>query len=75
MGKKHKHISLTVCIVLFLLLTTLFFYISITVADELPSIMEYNRSRLSSGIPFTTYEKLTIKSYKEDMSVFAELNP
>ena len=75
MGKKHKHISLTVCIVLFLLLTTLFFYISITVADELPSIMEYNRSRLSSGIPFTTYEKLTIKSYKEDMSVYAELNP
>ena len=75
MGKKHKHISLTVCIVLFLLLTTLFFYISITVADELPSIMEYNRSRLSSGIPFTTYDKLTIKSYKEDMSAYAELNP
>lgn len=75
MGKKHKHISLTVCIVLFLLLTTLFFYISITVADEIPSVMEYDRSRLSSGIPFTTYEKLTIKSYKEDMSVYAELNP
>lgn len=75
MGKKHKHISLTVCIVLFLLLTTLFFYISITVADEIPSVMEYDRSRLSSGIPFTTYEKLTIKSYKEDMSAYAELNP
>lgn len=75
MGNKHKHISLTVCILLFLLLTTMFFYVSITVAGELPSIMEYNRSRLSSGIPFTTYEKLTIKSYKEDMSVYAELNP
>ena len=75
MGNKHKHISLTVSIVVLLLLITLFFYISITVAGELPSIMEYNRSRLSSGIPFTTYEKLTIKSYKEDMSVFAELNP
>ena len=58
-----------------LLLITLFFYISITVAEELPSITEYDRSRLSSGIPFTTYEKLTIKSYKEDMSVYAELNP
>lgn len=75
MGNKHKHISLTVSIVVLLLLITLFFYISITVTGELPSIMEYNRSRLSSGIPFTTYEKLTIKSYKEDMSVFAELNP
>ena len=75
MGKKHKHISLTVCILLFLLLTTMFFYISITVAGEIPSVMEYDRCRLSSGIPFTTYEKLTIKSYKEDMSVYAELNP
>ena len=75
MGKKHKHISLTVSIVVLLLLITLFFYISITVAEELPSITEYDRSRLSSGIPFTTYEKLTIKSYKEDMSVYAELNP
>ena len=75
MGKKHKHISLTVCIILFLLLTTVFFYISITVADEIPSVMEYDRSRLSSGITFATYEKLTSKSYKEDLSVYAELEP
>ena len=75
MGNKHKHISLTVSIAVLLLLITLFFYTSITVAEELPSITEYDRSRLSSGIPFTTYEKLTIKSYKEDMSVYAEMNP
>jgi hypothetical protein len=75
MGKKHKHISITVCIILFLLLTTMFFYISITVANEIPSVMEYDRSRLSSGITFATYEKLTSKSYKEDLSVYAELDP
>lgn len=75
MGKKHKHIPLTVCVVLFLLLTSLFFYISITVANEIPSVMEYDRSRLSSGITFSTFEKLTSKSYKEDLSVYAELNP
>ena len=75
MGNKHKHISLTVCIILFLLLTTMFFYISITVANEIPSVMEYERSRLSSGITFATYEKLTSKSYKEDLSVYAELEP
>ena len=75
MDKKHKHISLTVSIILFLLLTTMFFYISITVADEIPSVMEYDRSRLSSGITFATYEKVTSKSYKEDLSVYAELDP
>jgi hypothetical protein len=37
--------------------------------------MEYDRSRLSPGITFSTYEKLTSKSYKEDMSAYAELNP
>ena len=75
MGKKHKHISLAVYIILFLLLTTMFFYISITIANEIPSVMEYDRSRLSSGISFATYEKLTSKSYKEELSVYAELNP
>ena len=75
MGNKHKHISLTVCIVLFLLLTVLFFYISVSVANEIPLVMEYDRSRLSSSITFSTYEKLTSKSYKEDLSVYAELNP
>lgn len=75
MDKKHKHISLTVSIILFLLLTAVFFYISITVADEIPSVMEYDRSRLSSGITFATYEKLTSKSYKEDLSVYVELDP
>ena len=75
MGKKHKHISFTVCVVLFLLLTSVFFYISISVANEIPPVMEYDRSRLSSGITFSTYEKLTSKSYKEDLSVYAELNP
>ena len=75
MGNKHKHISLTVCIILFLLLTTMFFYISITIANEIPSVLEYDRSRLSSGITFATYEKLSSKSYKEDLSVYAELNP
>ena len=75
MGKKHKHISLTVSIILFLLLTTMFFYISITVANEIPAVMEYDRSRLSPGITFSTYEKLTSKSYKESLSVYAELEP
>ena len=75
MDKKHKHISLTVCIILFLLLTTMYFYISITVANEIPSALEFDRSRLSSGITFATYEKLTSKSYKEDLSVYAELEP
>lgn len=75
MGKKHKHISLTICIVLFLLLTALFFYISVSVANEIPQVMEYDRSRLSPGMTFATYEKLTSKSYKEDLSVYAELNP
>lgn len=75
MGKKHKHISLTVSIILFLLLTTVFFYTTITVADEIPSVLEYDRSLLSSGISFATFEKLTSKSYKEDLSVYAELDP
>ena len=53
----------------------MFFYISITIANEIPSVLEYDRSRLSSGITFATYEKLSSKSYKEDLSVYAELNP
>ena len=57
------------------MLTTTFFHISITVTDEIPLVIEYDRSRLSPGITFATYEKLTGNSYKEDLSVYAGLDP
>lgn len=74
MGKGHKHIPPAVSVVLFLLLTTLFFYLSISVVNEIPQVMEYNRSRLSSGITFAIYEKLPNKSYTKNLSVYTEQN-
>lgn len=73
MVRRKKHLSLWITLIAFLLLTALFFTTAISAANEIPRVTEYSRSRLSSGVPFSTYEKLP-ESYREELTVCAELN-
>ena len=74
MRKKRTIILLVIATVVFLLLAVLFTAISITVAQEIPRITEYSRSRLSSGLTFGTFERLDT-FYTGDLSVYAEFEP
>ena len=73
MVRRKKHLSLWIALIAFLLLTALFFTTAISAANEIPRVTEYSRSRLSSGVPFSTYEKLP-EAYREELAVCAELN-
>ena len=73
MVRRKKHLSLWITLIAFLLLTALFFTTAISAANEIPRVTEYSRSRLSSGVPFSTYEKLP-EAYREELAVYAELN-
>lgn len=72
---RKKHIGLWIFGVLLLIAAVHFFVTAFSVSAQLPDILEYNRSRLSGGITFSTYEKLPNTSYKEKLSVCSELDP
>lgn len=75
MGNSRKSsVGTALFLVLFLSLSLLFFYMSVTVSREIPDTMEYRRSRLSDGINFETYEKIPQGTYTKDLSVCAELD-
>ena len=74
MRKKRTIILLVIATIVSLLLAVLFTAISITVAQEIPRITEYSRSRLSSGLTFGTFERLDT-FYTDDLSVYAEFEP
>ena len=71
--QKHKNISLYFACTLFLILTAVFLLVALNIAKEIPRVSEYSRSRLSEGIPFSTYEKLPNTSYSKELSVCSEL--
>ncbi len=71
--QKHKNISLYFACIIFLLLSAVFLLLSFNVVKEVPRVSECSRSRLSQGIPFSTYEKLPNISYSKELSVCSEL--
>ena len=58
----------------FLLLSILFFTVSYSVGNEIPRAIEYNRSRLSEGVTFATYEKMPQVSFTDNLALCGELN-
>ncbi|MBQ3265475.1 MAG: ABC transporter permease [Ruminococcus sp.] len=72
--RKNRHIGWWPSVVLLVALGVLFFGAAFSALNELPSVSEYRRSRLSEGIPFSLYEKLPNESYSEHLAASAELN-
>lgn len=73
--RKKKHIGLWVTGILFLLSAVLFFAIAYSVAAEIPRVLEYDRSSLSNGLTFRSYERLPNIYYKDELAVSGELKP
>ena len=73
--RKKKHIGLWVTGILFLLSAALFFEISYSVAAEIPRVLEYDRSSLSEGLTFRTYERLPNVYYSQELAVSGERDP
>ena len=72
--KKSRHIGLWIVCVCFVMLGILFFTMSYSVANETPRALEYNRSRLSEGVTFATYEKMPQVSFTDNLALCGELN-
>lgn len=73
--EKRKHTGLWIAAVCFLLIGVIFFVLSYTIAAEIPPLLEYSRSRLSSQITFTTYDRLPETNRGDDLVVCGESEP
>ena len=72
--RKKRIFPFIVTVAFFLLLAAMFVTISVTVAQDIPRVTEYSRSRLSAGLTFGIFERLDT-FYTGDLSVYAELDP
>lgn len=73
--EKRKHTGLWLAAVCFLMIGVIFFVLSYTVAAEIPPLLEYSRSRLSSQITFTAYDRLPETNRGDDLVVCGESEP
>ena len=73
--EKRKHTGLWLAAVCFLMIGVIFFILSYTVAAEIPPLLEYSRSRLSSQITFTAYDRMPETSRGDDLVVCGEADP
>ncbi len=70
--KKHRHIGLWAAVIIFSAVSVLFCHTAVSVSRELPRAKEFNRSRLSSKITFSAYERIPQISFPDHLSVCAE---
>ncbi len=69
-----KIISISLCGILLIILGTLYCMIAVNTADALPRLTEYTRSRVSTGVSYSVYEKLPNESFSERLAVCSELD-
>ncbi len=72
--RKNHNASLWVLCIVFLLLTALFYLVTVPISDKIPRVIQYSRSRLSEGITFQTYEKISDDAYKKKLAVCREFD-